>query len=60
MLSEDNLPFCLSPTLTVGILNDGTSIIPLEEFLDLVANGEVHHSLVVAAVAKYLLWKSEK
>ncbi len=35
-------------------------VIPLDEFLDLVANGEVHHSLVVAAVAKYLLWKSEK
>lgn len=30
-------------------------VMPLQEFLDLVANGEVHHSLVVAAVAKYLL-----
>jgi 8-oxo-dGTP pyrophosphatase MutT (NUDIX family) len=35
-------------------------VIPLEEFLDLTANGEVHHSLVVAAVAKYLLWKAER
>lgn len=34
-------------------------VIPLQQFLDLVANGEVHHSLVVAAVAKYLLF-SEK
>lgn len=30
-------------------------LIPLEEFLDLVADGQVHHSLVVAAIAKYLL-----
>ncbi|MFY0684802.1 MAG: NUDIX hydrolase [Balneola sp.] len=30
-------------------------VISLQEFLNLVANGEVHHSLVVAAVAKYLL-----
>ena len=36
-------------------------VIPLQEFLDLVANGVVHHSLVVAAVAKYiLLLRSEK
>ncbi len=28
---------------------------PLRDFLDLVASGEVHHSLVVAAMAKYLL-----
>lgn len=34
-------------------------VIPLQDFLDLVAKGEVHHSLVVAAVAKYLLF-SEK
>lgn len=32
-------------------------VMPLQEFLDLVADGEVHHSLVVAAVAKYLLRK---
>lgn len=31
-------------------------VIPLQDFLDLVADGQVHHSLVVAAVAKYLLW----
>lgn len=31
--------------------------IPMHSFLDLVGNGEVHHSLVVAAVAKYLLLK---
>lgn len=30
-------------------------VMPLQDFLDLVADGEVHHSLVVAAVAKYLL-----
>jgi 8-oxo-dGTP pyrophosphatase MutT (NUDIX family) len=30
-------------------------VMPLQDFLDLVAKGEVHHSLVVAAVAKYLL-----
>lgn len=35
-------------------------VMPLHEFLDLVAKGEVHHSLVVAAVAKYLLWKGER
>jgi 8-oxo-dGTP pyrophosphatase MutT (NUDIX family) len=32
-------------------------VIPLEEFLELVNRGEVHHSLVVAAVAKFLLWR---
>lgn len=31
-------------------------VIPLQDFLDLVADGQVHHSLVVAAVAKYLLF----
>lgn len=30
---------------------------PLEDFLDMVKDGTVHHSLVVAAVAKFLLWK---
>ena len=30
-------------------------VMPLEDFLRLVANGEVHHSLVVAAIAKYVL-----
>ncbi len=30
--------------------------LPLDDFLELVNNGTVHHSLVVAAVAKYLLW----
>ncbi|MEP1305151.1 MAG: NUDIX hydrolase [Balneola sp.] len=30
-------------------------LMPLQKFLDMVADGEVHHSLVVAAVAKYLL-----
>lgn len=30
-------------------------LMPLQDFLNLVANGQVHHSLVVAAVAKYLL-----
>jgi 8-oxo-dGTP pyrophosphatase MutT (NUDIX family) len=34
-----------------------THIMPLDNFLELVRNGTVHHSLVVAAVAKYLLWK---
>lgn len=29
----------------------------LEDFLELVHEGTVHHSLVVAAVAKYLLWR---
>ncbi len=32
-------------------------VMPLDDFLKLVANGGVHHSLVVAAVAKYLLSK---
>ena len=32
-------------------------LMPLEDFLELVNRGEVHHSLVVAAVAKYLLWR---
>jgi len=31
-------------------------VTPLQDFLDLVADGQVHHSLVVAAVAKYLLF----
>ncbi len=30
---------------------------PLDVFLQLVRDGTIHHSLVVAAVAKYLLWK---
>lgn len=30
---------------------------PLENFLELVNDGTVHHSLVVAAVAKFMLWK---
>ncbi len=30
---------------------------PLDDFLELVQEGTVHHSLVVAAVAKYLLWR---
>lgn len=30
--------------------------LPLEDFLELVKDGTVHHSLVVAAVAKFLLW----
>lgn len=29
--------------------------LPLEEFLDLAGNGTVHHSIVLAAVARYLL-----
>ncbi|WP_020403882.1 NUDIX hydrolase [Gracilimonas tropica] len=32
-------------------------VIPLDDFLEMVNNGTVHHSLVVAAVAKFLLWK---
>lgn len=31
--------------------------IPLDDFLEMVKEGSVHHSLVVAAVAKFLLWK---
>ena len=34
-------------------------VIPLDEFMELVASGEVHHSLVVAAVAKFLLYKND-
>ncbi|MEX0723449.1 MAG: NUDIX hydrolase [Gracilimonas sp.] len=30
---------------------------PLQNFLDMVKEGTVHHSLVVAAVAKFLLWE---
>ena len=30
-------------------------LIPMDEFLQLVSNGTVHHSIVVAAVARYLL-----
>jgi 8-oxo-dGTP pyrophosphatase MutT (NUDIX family) len=30
---------------------------PLDDFLEMVHQGTVHHSLVVAAVAKYLLWE---
>ncbi|MFP8490034.1 NUDIX hydrolase [Gracilimonas sp. Q87] len=30
---------------------------PLDDFLELVNEGTVHHSLVVAAVAKFLLWE---
>ncbi|SMO69335.1 NUDIX hydrolase [Gracilimonas mengyeensis] len=33
-------------------------LMPMDEFLELVKSGTVHHSLVVAAVAKYLLWNS--
>lgn len=32
-------------------------VMPLDDFLELVNNGTVHHSLVVAAVAKFLLWE---
>ncbi len=32
-------------------------VMPLDDFLELVNQGVVHHSLVVAAVAKYLLWR---
>ncbi len=32
-------------------------LMPLDDFLELVNNGTVHHSLVVAAVAKFLLWE---
>ncbi len=35
-------------------------VIPLQDFLDLVTDGQVHHSLVVAAVAKYLLFGERK
>ncbi len=31
------------------------NLLPMEEFLDLVADGTIHHSIVVAAVARYLL-----
>jgi len=31
--------------------------VPEDEFLNLVRNGTIHHSLVVAAVAKYLLYR---
>ena len=34
-------------------------VMPLEDFLELVNRGEVHHSLVVAAVAKFLLWRDQ-
>ncbi len=34
-------------------------MIPMEEFLNLVKNGTVHHSIVLAAVAHYLLYLSE-
>ena len=30
--SAFSLPFCRSPTLTVGVLKQGASVIPLEEF----------------------------
>lgn len=30
---------------------------PLDDFIELVREGTVHHSLVVAAVAKFLLWE---
>ena len=33
-------------------------VIPIDEFLELVKSGDIDHSLVVAAVAKYLLLKS--
>lgn len=33
---------------------------PLDNFMELVHEGTVHHSLVVAAVAKYLLWRRDK
>ncbi|MAO66715.1 MAG: NUDIX domain-containing protein [Balneola sp.] len=33
-------------------------VLPLDEFLEMVHNGAVHHSLVVAAVAKFLLWRT--
>ena len=29
---ENSLPFCLDPTFNTGTLNDGDSIIALEEF----------------------------
>ena len=33
---------------------------PLDDFMEMVHEGTVHHSLVVAAVAKYLLWRRDK
>ena len=32
-------------------------LLPLDDFLEMVQEGTVHHSLVVAAVAKFLLWE---
>ncbi|HET8864214.1 MAG TPA: NUDIX hydrolase [Gracilimonas sp.] len=32
-------------------------LMPLDDFLEMVKEGTVHHSLVVAAVAKFLLWQ---
>ena len=31
IVDEINRPFCLSPILIVGFLNNGTSVIPLDE-----------------------------
>jgi len=30
-------------------------LLPIDDFLDRVADGTIHHSIVVAAVARYLL-----
>ncbi|MEO1023226.1 MAG: NUDIX hydrolase [Bacteroidota bacterium] len=35
-------------------------VLPMAEFLERVGSGEIHHSLVVAAVAKYLLREADK
>ncbi len=35
-------------------------IVPVEEFLGLVANNDIHHSLAVASVAKWLIYQSRQ
>lgn len=35
-------------------------LLPETDFLELIHRDQVHHSLVVAAMAKYLIWKNKK
>ena len=44
-----------APQQTDGSEDINVSVIPLDDFLDLVRNGTVHHAIVLAAVAQYLL-----
>lgn len=48
-----------APQQTDGHEDIKVHVLPLKDFYDLVENGDIHHSIVVAAVAKLLLKRPE-